>query len=378
MPGPVQFAKKTTQNVTVSALLELRKKVWESIAAKYESLGGPAFGKVTQKEFDVWHLSSGACICYNSEKNASYEIHGAIYEKWIKLGGTNWSIPTTDETPADDKVGRFNLFERGTSIFWHPSTGAYSVYGSIFQHWVNLGRERSYLGYPTSDETAFPEGGRANTFQHGGIYWWGDTGPIDLRDVVIAYKGIHCFGETDWDQGSQEDEPYVILSYASPERAGTIRSQVYGDVDAKETVTDFLELYRGRPYGISLGTVVMENDESNPDAYRDEIRKSVMAVHAVGTAALALIPFVGPGLAAIAGPSLGALMPKLADELRKVFDFGDDKLGASNMTLSAKRMVLLAARTPTMNFNGLVYKLESELASGEGASYKAYFDIYPA
>lgn len=205
----------------------LYRPAWESIQAKYESLGGASFGQVTRKEATVWYLNSGACICYNSKTQASYEIHGAIYEKWMKLGGRSWGIPTTDESPSADRVGRFNLFEDGKSIFGHPTTGAFCVYGAIYQHWAVLGRERSYLGYPTSDETAFPEGGRANTFQGGGIYWWGDTGAIDLRDVVIAYKGIHCFAETDWDQSLASDEPYVVLSYSSPERASTTRSNVY-------------------------------------------------------------------------------------------------------------------------------------------------------
>lgn len=379
MPGPAGIKTKITQNVQDALRVEKwRKEAWESIAAKYQSLGGSSFGKVTRREFGAWYLSPGACICYNSNKKTSYEIHGAIFEKWMKLGGVSWSIPTTDESPAEDNVGRFNLFERGTSIFWHPTTGAYSAYGDIFQHWVSLGRERSYLGYPTSDESSFPEGGRANTFQHGGIYWWADTGAIDLRDVVISYKGIHCFGETDNDQLSASDEPYVVLSYSSPERADTIRSKVYDGVDAGESFTDFTELYRGKPYGIVLNTVVMEHDESNPDAYRDEIKKTVMAVHSAGVIALGLIPLVGPIIASVAGPGLGALMPTVADELHKIFDFGDDKLGASNITLNARQMVLLAARTPTSKFNDLEYKIETDLVSGEGSSYKAYFDIYPA
>lgn len=379
MPGPSNVKKKITISVNEGLkVARLREEAWNSIKAKYESLGGSSFGEVNRREFGVWHLSSGACICYNSNKKISYEIHGAIYDKWTKLGGVSWSVPTTDESPADDKVGRFNLFERGTSIFWHPDTGAYCVYGDIFQLWVKLGRERAYLGYPTSDETSFPEGGRANTFQHGGIYWWGDTGAIDLRDVVISYKGIDCFGETDNDQLSASDEPYVVLSYSSPDRTNTLRSKVYEGVDAGESFSDFTELYRGKPYGIVLNTVVMEHDESNPDAYRDEIKKTVMAVHSAGTIALGLIPLVGPIIASVAGPALGALMPAVADELHKVFDFGDDTLGASNVTLSAKQMVLLAARTPTSKLQNLEYKIETDLVAGEGASYKAYFDIYPA
>lgn len=379
MPNPTGLKKKIFVSPQDSLrYAKLKEKIYKSLQAKYQSLGGEAFGKITRRDFSVWHTNTGACICYNATKEASYEIHGAIYEKWMKLGGVSWSMPTTDESSAKDNVGRFNLFERGTSIFWHPTTGAYCVFGDIFQHWVSLGREQSYLGYPTSDETAFPEGGRANTFQNGGIYWWGDTGAIDLRDVVISYKGIHCFGETDNDHLSPSDEPYVVLSYSSPERTDTVRSKVYEGVDAGETFTDFTELYRGKPYGIVLNTVVMEHDESNPDAYRDEIRKTVMAVHSAGVIALGLIPLVGPIIASVAGPGLGALMPTVADELHKVFDFGDDRIGASTVTLSARQMVLLATRTSTSKFNNLDYKIETDLVAGEGASYKAYFDIYPA
>lgn len=45
-------------------------------------------------------------------------------------------------------------------------------------------------------------------------YWWSDTGAIDSSQVVISYAGLLCFGETDWDQGSSEDEPYVTIGVA--------------------------------------------------------------------------------------------------------------------------------------------------------------------
>lgn len=405
------------------------------IARKYEQLGGSAFGEVERKEpGKAWFLKSGACICYNAKMRAAFEIHGAIYGKWLALGGLAWGIPNTDELPTPDGIGRFNHFNDNTasiywtpktganaiwgdirrkwaeagwersvlgypvtdelptpdgvgrfnhfsnagSIYWTPHTGSAVVYGDIRKRWEALGWERSYLGYPTSDETDFPEGGRANTFEHGGIYWWPDTGAIDLRDVVVHYTGIYCFGETDWDQSSSSDEPYVILSVTTPKTASTTRSKIYDDVDGKEARPDLIELYRGKPYGMNLGTVLMENDFGDPNRYKADVEKAVMGVHSVGTAALGLIPIVGPAVAAIAGPALGSLMPSIAGAINDLFDWGDDRIGGTTVTVSARQMVLLAARTNNSTFKNIGFKIETELISGSGASYKAYFGIVPA
>lgn len=407
-----------------------------AIQKKYDALGGAAFfGELERKERSrAWYFKSGACICYNRQLHDAFEIHGDIYQRWVALGGLSWGVPSTDElttsrgdgrfnffnngsasihwtprtgahavwgailqkwaqlnwengplgypitdeTATPDGVGRFNHFENGGSIYWTPDAGAYAVYGDIRKLWESLGWERSYLGYPTSDEVDFPEGGRANTFQNGGIYWWPDTGAIDLRDVVVHYTGLHCFGETDWDQASFEDEPYVILSISTPERSATILSRIYDDVDAKETRPDLIELYRGKPYGINLSTVLMESDFGDPNFYRADIEKAVNGVHSAGTLALGLIPVVGPIIAGIAGPALGSLMPKIAGAINDLFDFSDDRIGGATVTLSARQMVFLAARTNNSTFKGIGFKVETPLITGLGASYKIYFGIVPA
>ncbi len=284
----------------------------------------------------------------------------------------------TDELGTPDGVGRYNHFSNAGSIYWTPGTGACVVYGDIRKKWESLGWETSYLGYPKSDEVDFPEGGRANEFQNGGIYWWPDTGAIDLRDVIVHYTGLYCFGETDWDQGSNSDEPYAIIAMTTPMSVDTKTTQIYQDVDAGEARPDLLELYRGRPYGINLGSVVMENDFGSPDAYKKQVQDVVMGVHTAGTLALGLIPVVGPIIAAIAGPALGSLMPSIGGAISDAFDWGDDRIGSGTTTLSARQMVLLAARTPNSEFKGIGFKAESPLISGLGASYKVYFGLVPA
>ena len=51
--------------------------------------------------------------------------------------------------------------------------------GSIGQKWVDLGAEKSFLGYPISDEEDAPDGvSRISHFQHGSIYWSSHIGVI--------------------------------------------------------------------------------------------------------------------------------------------------------------------------------------------------------
>ena len=85
--------------------------------------------------------------------------------------------PTTEEQSCPDGVGRFRHFQGG-SIYWTPVTGAHIVWGGILNKWRSMGGERSPLGYPMTDEMTTPDGqGRYNHFQGGSIYWTPDTGP---------------------------------------------------------------------------------------------------------------------------------------------------------------------------------------------------------
>jgi uncharacterized protein with LGFP repeats/glucose/arabinose dehydrogenase/chitodextrinase len=105
-------------------------------------------------------------------------VHGAIYARWGAMGweGGVLGFPTTNETMTPDGIGRFNHFEGG-SVYWTPRTGAHDVRGAIRGRWQSLGWERSYLGYPTSDEYAIP-GGRRSNFERGYITWNAGTGQV--------------------------------------------------------------------------------------------------------------------------------------------------------------------------------------------------------
>jgi uncharacterized protein with LGFP repeats len=115
---------------------------------------------------------------YWTPETGAHEIHGLIRVKWAQLGGGRSFLgyPTTDETGTPDGVGRFNHFQGG-SIYWTPASNAHEVHGAIRDRWSSMGWERSFLRYPTSDERPGPNGhGRISSFQGGAILWTPERG----------------------------------------------------------------------------------------------------------------------------------------------------------------------------------------------------------
>jgi uncharacterized protein with LGFP repeats len=105
---------------------------------------------------------------YWTPETGAHEVHGGIRVKWAQLG--DWiGYPTTDEGACPDGVGRFSHFENG-SIYWTPDTDAVEVHGHIRELWKSMGWETSWLGYPTRDEHSITNG-RRSSFQGGDITW---------------------------------------------------------------------------------------------------------------------------------------------------------------------------------------------------------------
>jgi hypothetical protein len=355
-------------------------KAATALQKKYDQLGGEAtFGKVPDAPSlqRVWDFGT-QCLFYNSKHDEAFQIKGVIYEKWKALGA-NW-VPNTDELPTPDGVGRFNHFTDDTaSIYWTPQTGANAIYGDIRKRWSELGWERSYLGYPTSDESDIDEGGRANSFQSGWIYWWSDTGAIDLRDVVVNYVGFYAYKESDHDQSSGSDEPYCIFTVVAPKQDPvTSSTKVYSGVDDQSARPDRMELYRGPAYGLRIGVVGMENDKGDPEKSRQIIQTAVKTNHEIGKFMLQFIPLVGPIISKIAGPALDGLMPKIADGIASILDLGDDLIGSVSVPLSTKKLVTLATRGSVTDLKGIKYKIGSPTMAQGGARYAAFFSVDPA
>jgi LGFP repeat-containing protein/insecticidal crystal toxin P42 protein len=152
----------------------------------------------TPDGFGRYNHFQGGSIYWTLDTGA-HEVHGDIREKWASLGWERSFLgyPLTDETETPDGFGRYNHFQGG-SIYWTLDTGAHEVHGDIREKWASLGWEQSFLGYPLSDETVIPDGvERYSQFQAGLIVAAPDTGaqaiPAAGRTVILyantGFKG---------------------------------------------------------------------------------------------------------------------------------------------------------------------------------------------
>lgn len=66
-----------------------------------------------------------ASIVWKPGTAVTWEVYGAIRDKWISMGSISGSLgyPVQEEKSADSGQGRYQLFEHG-SISWHPDTEA--------------------------------------------------------------------------------------------------------------------------------------------------------------------------------------------------------------------------------------------------------------
>ena len=153
--------------------------LWKSMGAERSKHGYPTTDELATTGGRYSKFQNGAI--YWRPDIGSRSVYGSIYNKWVALGGSSGFLgfPTTNETSTSDGVGRYNDFQGG-SIYWKSTTGAREVHGSIRSRWKALGAERSYLGYPTSDEFAI-SGGRRSNFERGYITWSATTGAVTDR-----------------------------------------------------------------------------------------------------------------------------------------------------------------------------------------------------
>nr|WSX53701.1 FG-GAP-like repeat-containing protein [Streptomyces sp. NBC_00974] len=157
--------------------------------------GGSAFG--AGRPLVLGGTSWSDCQAFTSAATGTHTLCGPILAKFLAKGGTSLGYPTTDVLVPADGMGRYvHLRSAGQttdngSIYWHPSTGAWVVWGAIRTKWNALGAEKGILGYPTSDESGTFDGGRFNTFYStvggkGGIFYSKETGAWSVHGSIFT------------------------------------------------------------------------------------------------------------------------------------------------------------------------------------------------
>jgi uncharacterized protein with LGFP repeats len=182
------------------------------------------------------HYESGSI--YWTPDTGAHESHGAIRDKWASLGWEQsfLGFPVTDETPTPDGSGRYNHFEGG-SIYWTPDTGAWEVHGAIRDKWASLGWERSFLGYPISDEQPLSDGvGRFSAFQRGEIAWspWAGAGvSATSYEPHHGGGGLHPLGVSSDDDVPEVRRRVVVAAHMDLTDDETFGSNEHSSADLR-------------------------------------------------------------------------------------------------------------------------------------------------
>ena len=131
------------------------------------------------------------CTIYYSPTTGAHEIHGDIRAKYdLRYQSSPLiGIPVGDQSGCPDGRGYYNHFSNGASIYSHPDTGPFVLYGAIRALWAQEGWEAGPLGYPTRDQYVPNPNEPSNRepisglFQNGSLY---QDGSVASRAKVKA------------------------------------------------------------------------------------------------------------------------------------------------------------------------------------------------
>jgi len=417
----------------------LFRQAQDAINEKYQQLGrehgvlGPARTDLTQCPDGLGffvHYHNGSI--YWSPRTNAHEVHGAVRAKWASLGWERSFLgyPETDESPTPDGVGRFNHFQGG-SIYWTGGTGAHEVHGAIRNRWASLGWERSFLGYPITDETPGPnDTGRFNYFQHGMLYWFPCTGAqelgahIDIQRIVerkIDEKHDHMGGRLSrlgrstnpalqWNgaqffkdyrggqiQFSLDDGPVAFVTFRTIVRFRGIHC--FGKSEAVDEPYAVVSVYRPD----AADKVVTKRFPAGRDSYEDFVAGTD------ATEAIDVFSDLSPQTIAICSTVMehdsgdpsrvaeaidnavrkAADAAGAADEVSTFTGFlrdlgvpelvggllgvGDDLIGSQTFTVDFSDLI---PGRPMQTFGNIRFNFESPLLSDGDASYKLYYEVF--
>lgn len=158
-----------------------------------------------------------------------------------------------------------------------------------------------------------------------------DVTPLPL--YTVRYQGLYCQKEMSWDQGSWDDEVYLITSAVHIDADGNniVRTErhpatqdesFYDDVDSgEERIGPVAAVWQGNSDPVSVTVVVFEHDQGDPDAYKEEIDTLVKA-------AIAILSKIYPPAAVLA-----LISDTITDGINWLIDTDDDIISTETVVL---------------------------------------------
>ncbi|WP_269938454.1 D-alanyl-D-alanine carboxypeptidase family protein [Arthrobacter sp. HY1533] len=176
--GSIYWSAATGAHITTGAIA----RRWGSLNWERGQMGFP-------KTDENCTLANGGCVqtfqggrIYWQSTAGANAVTGAIGSAWDRSGAEQGKLgyPISGENCTLINGGCVQKYEGGY-VYWRPSLGAHSVHGSIGNKWVQMGYERSPLGYPTSEENCGGAPLRCVQYFQGGTINWPTSAGVSVN-----------------------------------------------------------------------------------------------------------------------------------------------------------------------------------------------------
>ncbi|MCB9453077.1 MAG: VCBS repeat-containing protein [Anaerolineaceae bacterium] len=212
------------------------------------------------------------------------------------------------------------------------------------EFYLNSGAHRGLLGFPLTDIQY--QANKAEKRFAGGTIQFLSTSPdpriIHKTGVRVRFVGFHCINESEWDQGSNSDEPYFIISVMGTNRSNTVRFGPYEDIednsDRSEAalIADPIDSVTIVP-PITLAVSAYENDWGSPEEAEAKVRDAIKKVEEKFDQVVAFFgAMTGPGgyFISEATRAIFDIVGDLgAEGVTELFGLGDDHVGSVSRVL---------------------------------------------
>ncbi|MGZ4545027.1 MAG: hypothetical protein ACXVXT_06505 [Blastococcus sp.] len=181
--GSVYWSPATGVHTMTGAIGAL----YESAGAEHSWLGYPTSDVVTATDGTGQYAQYQGGTIYWSPSTGLHSLYGSVLSLYTAVGAEKSFLgyPAQSLLPTSDGVGRYAKFQGG-SMYWSPTTNARILNGDILSLYASAGAEKSFLGYPTQSVGPTSDGvGRYAKFQDGSIYWSPTTGARSLNGAIL-------------------------------------------------------------------------------------------------------------------------------------------------------------------------------------------------
>ena len=167
---------------------------WGGYGYQTGAMGYPRSGGVVGIDGSRHQIFEGGIAYWRPGGRVSF-IHGSILSAWAASGWErSWlGLPTSNET-ASTKGGVFQRFEHGVG-YWSPATGAQFVGEPVLSAWGAYGYQTGSMGYPRSGGVVGIDGSRHQIFE-GGIAYWRPGGRVSFIHGSI----LNAWADSGWER----------------------------------------------------------------------------------------------------------------------------------------------------------------------------------